>query len=651
MKSTLFNNLEHAENSVTNAVAQINTIHASRGSYNYWVSVPYLHKCKVSCGWFKTNWVWRTETRHRDEQRFDQGRFDGDLSAGHHNLSQAQQSLYLAEQAIRTEAQSMENRIAQVNNLSNEVYSIRNANIAMQNNLAHLRVTTANAPSRVSNFREQKNDLITQKNNLSQEVTLSLPSMINQINHNNANKQVELNNCSQLAEQAAVDEQTALNRAQATSQTLSTQVSRLENEVSNVNHANTIVAGNLTHLYVTASNAANRVNNFRTHKDNLTTQKNNLSQEVTLSLPSRINQVSQDNALKQAELNSLTQQGTIAAEHKKTSLENVMQRLQNISETERSSMAHKMIVTDNKTILKILEQLGFWTEKLAEIAVTENQQIVFDYCLNKGLKYDSLVNEQDTLASFIIKNGNEYFKNQLFASNQEFKTTIFLACANNDFDVLAELLKHDAQALHKFKEVEGCGLSALQYAIACKNVALLDFIAKHDASCFNEAVIGYDSYFKMALCYNSAEIIKLVSTHSDYKQELVDLISTNQIDMLERAVANIEIPPEQILSILRLCIDNNYADLAEIMAQKITDIKQALVVAASNSDLELVTTLIAAHPEELSVEYCTSLLGNCDENTNSILQQILTQDYDGSIEQVKQITGENSYNYDQQFSS
>ena len=91
--------------------------------------------------------------------------------------------------------------------------------------------------------------------------------------------------------------------------------------------------------------------------------------------------------------------------------------------------------------------------------------------------------------------------------------------------------------MHKFKEVEGCGLSALQYAIASSNGALIDFINKHDVSCFDEAIIGYGSYFQMALAYNSAEIIKLVSLYSDYDQELANLISTNQIDMLERVVA------------------------------------------------------------------------------------------------------------------
>ena len=81
MKCNLFYNLERAESNLTDAQKKVNDINNARGSYNYVISVPYTHKFKVACGgWLKTKWVWKTETRYRNEIRFDQERFDRDLA-------------------------------------------------------------------------------------------------------------------------------------------------------------------------------------------------------------------------------------------------------------------------------------------------------------------------------------------------------------------------------------------------------------------------------------------------------------------------------------------------------------------------------------------------------------------------------------------
>lgn len=62
------------------AYGRKNAIIANQGAYNYVAKVPYEHKFKVSWGWFKTSWVWDSETRYRDELRFDSDRYNRDVA-------------------------------------------------------------------------------------------------------------------------------------------------------------------------------------------------------------------------------------------------------------------------------------------------------------------------------------------------------------------------------------------------------------------------------------------------------------------------------------------------------------------------------------------------------------------------------------------
>ncbi len=539
MKSNLFYNLERAESNLTDAQKKVNDVNNARGSYNYVVTVPYTHKCKVSCGgWLKTKWVWKTETRHRNEIRFDQGRFDRDLAEPNKKLTQAKQNFNEAEKAIRNETQSMNNQLTQINKLTNETNSLNNSNNFLQNSLSSHHINSCNAVSRVQNFRLKQEDLKNQKNKFLQE---------------------------------------------------------------------------------------------------------------TKSLPNKITQLKNDNTNKQNQLDDLNRQNKQVTENKLNSFEILQEKLQSLSEVERAQVAHKMIANKDQVILQILEKIGFFVEKVAQIAVDKNQLTIFNYCLDKGINYDLLINEQDTLASCILKSGNVDFMKQLFSSGQELKMTLFMACVNNDFSSLEVLLKHDSNILQKFKEIEGCGFSLLQYAVASNNAALVDFAVKHDADCFKEAIIGYSSYFEMALVYNSTEIIKSLSANCDVEQELINLVTTNQFDLFNRAINLVDLAQEKNLSIIKSCIDNNCFDIAEVVAQKINDIKQVFLIALGRGDLELISVLIAAKPEELSPEYCTSLIeNNHDENISSILSQLLMQASDEAMDYSRQATGEEGYgSYDQ----
>lgn len=89
--------------------------------------------------------------------------------------------------------------------------------------------------------------------------------------------------------------------------------------------------------------------------------------------------------------------------------------------------------------------------------------------------------------------------------------------------------------------------------------------------------------------------------------------------------------------------------MAEIVARKITDIKQVFLSAVSDNNLKLMNILIAAKPQELNPEYCESLILNShDKNFNSALSQLKVQISEESLEDAQQAIGQDSYvNYEQ----
>lgn len=428
-------------------------------------------------------------------------------------------------------------------------------------------------------------------------------------------------------------------------ETISTQnqindINNLDNQVNNLKNNNSIQS-NLPNIYF--NNISTQIHSFNAQRNNLINQKNNFYQEVR-DLPSRINQVNTDNHCKKIQVDSMSEQleQVRLAEHE--SYKKIYDKFSNLTEVERSLIAYEMILTNNQTILAVLARCGLFIEKIAEVAIAKNQSQIFNYCLEKGLIFDLFISEQETLALKIIHGGNEFFINKLFSSNQSLKISTFFACANSDFNALGVILKYDPSALQKFKGVEGCGFGVLQYAIASNNLALIEYVSKHDPSCFKDALIGHESYLQMALTYNDQNIIQLIAANSDIQEEIAKIISSNQTDLFERLVTNIELSQDQLSLILKSCVDSNCISMAETIIEKIHDIKNIFLIAVNNKDQELVNLLISLKSNELDGEYISSLMNNsCDENMTKLLTQILSPGFDESIE-TPELLGESNLN-------
>lgn len=77
-RDNLFKKFDESTVYLQNTIDQRNNIWYNRGSYNYIAQVSYTHKFKVSGGGIFTKWVHKTETRYRQETRFNQQSYDND---------------------------------------------------------------------------------------------------------------------------------------------------------------------------------------------------------------------------------------------------------------------------------------------------------------------------------------------------------------------------------------------------------------------------------------------------------------------------------------------------------------------------------------------------------------------------------------------
>ena len=209
-------------------------------------------------------------------------------------------------------------------------------------------------------------------------------------NEDLANANQKLNQAQQklyIAEQA-IKQEISLAQDQAT------YASRMESEVNNLISNNNSLQSKLSHVHVNSYNVSSQVSYIRNQKDSLAGKKVQFSQDLR-ELPSKTQYLNNDNIDKKVQVQSMAQQQQQASAAETQSYQQLYQKLMSLDEVKRATLAYEMITSGNTTILHILESCGFHTEKTAQMAVCKNQQQVFNYCIDKGIKFDCLVSILD----------------------------------------------------------------------------------------------------------------------------------------------------------------------------------------------------------------------------------------------------------------
>jgi hypothetical protein len=187
-------------------------------------------------------------------------------------------------------------------------------------------------------------------------------------------------------------------------------------------------------------------------------------------------------------------------------------KIASLNGTEKAKLVYKAVIDNQQELLNIVKAYGYWPEFTAYIAVAQDNMKVFDYCLAEKVDLDSFIEEDTTIAKYIIASGKKEFISKLFLSNQELIVTAYTALMQKDFTMLELLASADSKIIQKIKLVDSCGLTAIQLAIAKEDIELIQFLKKHDEKCLEERFIGYKDAMDMALFKENTNIIKEIAS-------------------------------------------------------------------------------------------------------------------------------------------
>ena len=191
--------------------------------------------------------------------------------------------------------------------------------------------------------------------------------------------------------------------------------------------------------------------------------------------------------------------------------EGLHKKVATLDSTERAKLVYKAVLDNKQELLDIVKAHGYWSEFTAYIAVAKDSIKVFDYCLGQNIDLDSFIEPDTTLAKYIISSYKKEFIDKMFFSGQELKVTAYIALMHKDFTTLELLINADDKILEKIRDVDACGLSAMQLAIAKGDIELVKFVKVYDKNCLNEEFIGYKNALEMSFLHGNNKIIKEIA--------------------------------------------------------------------------------------------------------------------------------------------
>ncbi len=227
MKNNLFQAYDNADHNLNLAINHRNQVihNFHQGVYNYYEKVPYTHKFKVGGGGFWTRWVWKTETRYRDELRTDVNRYNNDLNNANVAINQAQQHFNNCERAIVNQIQSMQQQVNSFN-LQSPLQSQKNSNLLKVKNLLISKLSSSTS----NNYKLQQE--ISNKQN----VLAPLNKIVNNIN-NYSNKIVNVKAAIENTNNEIVQKKLTLEQKLVKSQSKKSELAEKISQMSEIDRA------------------------------------------------------------------------------------------------------------------------------------------------------------------------------------------------------------------------------------------------------------------------------------------------------------------------------------------------------------------------------------------------------------------------------
>lgn len=155
----VFDDIELYETAIRHAIGQRNSIQDNINSYYRIVQIPYTHKFKTGIGGF----TWKKETRYRDEQRFDEERFNNDMAGANARIQENQLLLSNACTQAQNIVKSLESQLQYINNSDKtEQYSesdLKNKIQVLKNKLSIVDLNPSSLDSKISYNKNLLNQL------------------------------------------------------------------------------------------------------------------------------------------------------------------------------------------------------------------------------------------------------------------------------------------------------------------------------------------------------------------------------------------------------------------------------------------------------------------------------------------------------------
>ena len=191
--STVFDDIEIHETAIQHAIGERNSIQENINSYYRIVQIPYKHKFKTGIGGF----TWKTETRYRDEQRFDEDRFNNDMAGANARIQENQLLLSNACTQAQNIIKSLETQLQSINNGDKtEQYSESDLKSKIQVLKNKLSITDLSPSTLGSKFDYNKN-LLHQLDYQCKVANENLSSITNQVKQQKAEIQKHTNKLEQ----------------------------------------------------------------------------------------------------------------------------------------------------------------------------------------------------------------------------------------------------------------------------------------------------------------------------------------------------------------------------------------------------------------------------------------------------------------------
>ena len=175
---------------------------------------------------------------------------------------------------------------------------------------------------------------------------------------------------------------------------------------------------------------------------------------------------------------------------------------------------------DAASTVELIKQLGFDANKLAEIAVSNNNISLFDLALQYKANCGSYFINGEALLERIIKEGKESFLQKVLSKNQDLTVLLLNSISKNDILVVDKLLSLKPQLLKQKYD----GFTLLQKAIIAKgSSALIQKILSLDSKLVETLSDNSETALKIAIARGDKDIINLITEHANIEIELAQI--------------------------------------------------------------------------------------------------------------------------------